>query len=112
MPQLNFSQLQLEPRHLQLLQSLLARYVPQAEVWAYGSRVSGNAHQGSDLDIVVRQPSDLMQVQPDLAELKEAVQASTLPILIDIHDWAQLPASFHTNIAAAFVVLQQPNQNI
>jgi hypothetical protein len=53
-----------------------------------------------------------MQVQPDLAELKEAVQASTLPILIDIHDWAQLPASFHTNIAAAFVVLQQPSQNI
>lgn len=111
MPQLNVSQLQLEPRHLQLLQSLLAQYVPEAEVWAYGSRVCGNAHQGSDLDIVVRQPSELMQVQPDLAELKTAIQDSTIPILIDIHDWAQLPASFHTNIATAYVVLQQPGLN-
>ncbi len=27
------------------------------EVWAYGSRVNGKAHQGSDLDLVIRTPN-------------------------------------------------------
>jgi len=26
----------------------------QAEVWAYGSRVKGTAHDGSDIDLVIR----------------------------------------------------------
>ncbi|MFN5236631.1 MAG: nucleotidyltransferase domain-containing protein [Bacteroidota bacterium] len=26
------------------------------EVWAYGSRVNGDAHEGSDLDLVIRTP--------------------------------------------------------
>ncbi len=27
------------------------------EVWAYGSRVNGAAHEGSDLDLVIRGPN-------------------------------------------------------
>ena len=41
MPQLNFSQLQLEPRHLQLLQSLLARVCTSSGslgLWQPGQR--------------------------------------------------------------------------
>lgn len=34
--------------------ALLGQHVPQAEVWAYGSRVNGGAHEGSDLDLVLR----------------------------------------------------------
>ncbi|MBU1619849.1 MAG: hypothetical protein KJ556_14810 [Gammaproteobacteria bacterium] len=44
--------------------------------------------------------------QSDWYELKEALQQSTLPILVDVHDWALLPKSFHSNIEDEYVVLQ------
>lgn len=106
MPSSDLSKLQLEPRHLKLLQQLLALHVPKAEVWAYGSRVTGHAHQGSDLDIVLRNTKNLELAQSDWCELKEALQQSTLPILVDVHDWALLPKSFHSNIELDYVVLQ------
>ena len=37
-----------------MLVELLRRHVPEAEVWAYGSRVNGRSHDASDLDIVPR----------------------------------------------------------
>lgn len=106
MPSTDLSKLQLEPRHLKLLQKILALHVPKAEVWAYGSRVTGNAHQGSDLDIVLRNTENLELPQSDWCELKEALQQSTLPILVDVHDWSMLPKSFHSNIELDYVVLQ------
>lgn len=111
MPSNDISILQLEPRHLNLLKQLLAQYVPTAEVWAYGSRVTGNAHQGSDLDIVLRNTANLELTQSDWCDLQEALQQSTLPILVDVHDWALLPKSFYPNIERDYVVLQQGHQS-
>ncbi len=48
MPRLELSRLALPAKHLRTLQALLARHAPDAEVWAYGSRVTGRAHDGSD----------------------------------------------------------------
>ncbi|MDR7123037.1 nucleotidyltransferase domain-containing protein [Rheinheimera soli] len=107
MPSTDISKLQLEPRHLTLLLQILEQYVPQAEVWAYGSRVTGKAHQGSDLDIVLRNVANLNVAQSDWSELQEALQQSTLPILVDVHDWALLPNSFYPNIERDYVVLQK-----
>ncbi|EGM78359.1 DNA polymerase sigma [Rheinheimera sp. A13L] len=107
MPSTDISKLQLEPRHLTLLLQILEQYVPQAEVWAYGSRVTGKAHQGSDLDIVLRNVENLNVAQSDWSELQEALQQSTLPILVDVHDWALLPNSFYPNIEHDYVVLQK-----
>jgi hypothetical protein len=39
-------------------------------------------------------------------ELKVALQESSLPILVEVHDWAHLPATFHRNIEQCYVVLQ------
>jgi len=44
MPQRDLALLQFPAKHLHTLQVLLAYHVPQAEVWAYGSRVMGGAH--------------------------------------------------------------------
>lgn len=96
----------LAPRHLQLLQELLQTHVPQAQVWAYGSRVSGGAHEGSDLDLVLRNPVDPAAGCPQTEALREALQDSLLPILVDLHDWAQLPADFRHNIQREHVELQ------
>ncbi len=106
MPQVDLSQLQLKARHLKLLQSLLKKHVPNAEAWAYGSRVAGDAHECSDLDLVLRHPNDLSQDLPGWFELEEALQESALPILVDVHLWSRLPMSFHQNIEEKYVVLQ------
>jgi len=106
MPQLDFDHLQLAPQHLAQLQALLAQHLPSAEVWAYGSRVCGSAHEGSDLDLVLRHPQDLGQDVEGWFEFKEALQDSTLPMLVEVHLWPRLPASFHGEIERAYVVLQ------
>jgi predicted nucleotidyltransferase len=106
MPQMNSNQLDLAPRHLAILQSLLAHYVPEAEVWAFGSRVNGKAHEGSDLDLVLRNARELTLPVTGYFELQEALQKSSLPMLIDIHDWAHLPEDFHRNIERSYVVLK------
>ena len=75
------------------------------EVWAYGSRVSGKAHEGSDLDLVMR-GRNLEKLPIDvLAEVKEKIQQSNIPIVVDLFDWARLPESFHHNIEAQYEVL-------
>ncbi|HCN83492.1 MAG TPA: hypothetical protein DIT07_07685 [Sphingobacteriaceae bacterium] len=68
------------------------------EVWAYGSRVTGTAHDGSDLDLVIRS-QNLQKLPIDLLHnLKEKIQESNIPILVELFDWARLPESFHQNI--------------
>jgi uncharacterized protein len=103
MPALELSALDLPERHRQTLQALLATHTPYAQVWAYGSRVNGNAHEGSDLDLVLRNPVDLSQDVQGWQELKEALQTSDLPMLVDVHLWSRLPQAFHANIEAAYV---------
>jgi len=75
------------------------------EVWAFGSRVKGNAHEGSDLDLVLRMPQLTPMPGAIFADLKETIRASNIPILIELHDWARLPASFHKNIERNYDVL-------
>lgn len=107
MPQVELLQLQLSNTQLAELQALLRRYVPHADVWVYGSRVTAMAHEGSDLDVVLRHPTDLSQDVEGWDELKYAIQDSSLPILVDIHLWSRLPTAFHREIENAYVVIQQ-----
>ena len=95
----------LEPSHLAELRELLRRHAPHAQVWAYGSRVTGGAHECSDLDLVLRNPSDLTRRSTGLADLREALQDSRLPMLVDVFDWADLPEHFHREIERQYVVL-------
>lgn len=106
MPQLELSHLYLPAQHLRTLQDLLIKHMPQAEVWAYGSRVTGGAHEGSDLDLALRNPTDLTQEVNGWLELKQALQDSSLPMLVEIHQWSHLPSAFHRNIEAGYVVVQ------
>src|SRR4051794_27573982 len=92
--------LQLKSHHLEELRRLIAAHLPEEEVWAYGSRVSGTAHEASDLDVVVRHPADLTARQgAAFWRLKDAFSESNLPLLIDLFDWAGLPPAFRENIA-------------
>ncbi len=36
---------------------------------------------------------------------EEALRESTLPFLVDVHDWARLPDSFHRRIERGYAVV-------
>lgn len=105
MPQMLLEQLHFSAFHLKQLKELLQRHTPEAEVWAYGSRVNGGAHEGSDLDLVLRNPLNLSQAVLHCDDLREAIQSSTLPMLIEVHLWSDLPESFQQNIEKAYIAL-------
>lgn len=94
-----------EKDRLELL-SIAERYLPDVSIWAYGSRVTGNAHECSDLDIVLRS-LDLKPIPiAAFMDFVDAVKDSNIPILIDIFDWGRIPESFHAGILEAYVVLR------
>ena len=98
--------LDLPPRYRDKIEALLSEYVPGIEVWAYGSRVSGRSHEASDLDLVLRGPT-LEPLGDGFFDLLEAIQQSSIPILVQAHDWARLPESFHREIERDYVVLME-----
>ena len=97
--------LHLPARHRRALEALLRKHLPGVEVWAYGSRVSGRSHDGSDLDLALRGP-DLKEIPVRrLGDLEEALQESNIPLLVEARDWARLPERFHREIERDHVVL-------
>ena len=98
--------LDLPRRYREQLEALLREHVPGVEVWAYGSRVSGEGHEGSDLDLVLRSPT-LEPLGGEYLDLIEALEQSNIPILIQAHDWARLPERFHREIERGYTVMQK-----
>jgi len=91
-----------EKKYLDEIISIIKRIYPKAVVWAYGSRTDGTAHEGSDLDLVVKEYG---QDCADLFELKEEFEKSNIPFLIDIFEFDKLPESFQKEIKNNYVVI-------
>ena len=100
--------LHLQPKHRQVLEALLREHLPDVEIWAYGSRVSGKSHDGSDLDLVLRGPGLKEIPIAQLGDFEEAVRESSVPFLVEARDWARLPERFHREIERDHVVLMRP----
>lgn len=105
MPPLEPARLDLALHHVAALRSLLEQHLPEAEVWAFGSRVSGGGHEGSDLDLVLRNPHDLSAPVEGWAALLEALHSSALPMVVEVHDGSKLPASFRAEIERRYVTI-------
>lgn len=100
------SGLLLREQDKQRLLLLLAEHLPGVTAWAYGSRVNGDAHDASDLDLVLRS-KDLSKIPlSELENFLEALRESNIPILVEARDWARLPASFHGEILRNYVELK------
>lgn len=102
----------LKPKYKQILLDIFSELTLPGEVWAYGSRVTGTAHDGSDLDLVVRTRDGEKLPIELLMELQEKIRDSNVPILVELFDWARLPASFHKNIEACHEVFFPVPENI
>ena len=99
------SGLHLQPRHRRVIEGLAGRHLSGVEIWAYGSRVNGQSHEGSDLDLVLRGPKLAEISSSQLGDFQEALQESTLPFLVEARDWARLPERFHSEIQRNYAVL-------
>lgn len=94
-----------------MIEALLRRHLPGVEAWAYGSRIHGRSHGGSDLDLALRAPG-LRQIDLDrLRALSEAFRESNIPFLVEARDWARLPENFHREIEKDHVVLVSTSQH-
>ena len=93
----------LPPRQRQTLLSLVGQFLPDTQVWAFGSRISGNSRPWSDLDIVVFPDAGAKR---QVSDLREALDESGLPFRVDVLDWGTLPENFQENIKQNYAVLR------
>ena len=84
----------IDKKDLDILKNILKEFCPDSEVYAYGSRINGRAHEGSDLDLTIKNfPKDKY-----LFELKEIFSNSNKTFLIDVNLYDDLPQSFKNEI--------------
>ena len=83
-----------EKKDLDILINILSDFCPKSEVFAYGSRINGRAHDGSDLDLTIKNfPNEKY-----LFDLKEIISNSNISFLVDINLYETLPISFQREI--------------
>jgi uncharacterized protein len=98
-------QLYLREKDQQRLLALLRQHLPGVTAWAYGSRVKGQAHEASDLDLALLSSNQKPISASALSQFQDALSDSNIPILVDVHEWSSLPVSFHVEIARHHIVL-------
>jgi uncharacterized protein len=78
--------------HMQVIFKSIKVHLPNAKVYAFGSRVSGTPRQYSDLDIALDngQSIDIS----DIAKIKETLENTDLPIQVDMVDYHSISESF------------------
>ncbi len=90
---------------LDIVRTLLAKHVPDREVRAFGSRVSGPSKKFSDLDLVVMGEASV--ASSVLADLEEAFRESDLRFKVDVVEWATTKGNFRRIIERKYVVVWQ-----
>ena len=90
------------PKEKQIILDLLNKYIPDAKVWVYGSRVNFTSIPSSDLDMVIFTNKDKRN---QVSDLKEAFEESNLPFRVDVFLWDDIPERFRKNIQDSHVVL-------
>jgi predicted nucleotidyltransferase len=95
----------IQPKDLQTVLTIMQKFVANHEVWAFGSRVTKTAKEFSDFDIaIVGQEPLPASVQ---ADLEEAFRESDLPFKVDVVDWATVSPSFKKYIKQQYVIIQK-----
>ena len=94
--------LDIPPEHLATLKTILSYFVPDCEVWVFGSRCNGTARKYSDIDVCIcgREKMDWKL----LANLKDALMESDLPFRVDVLDYHTMPEQFRENVNKGEIV--------
>jgi predicted nucleotidyltransferase len=91
---------------LRIVDAILTEHVPDAAVWAFGSRVTGRARPYSDLDLVIETDEPLRLAA--IAALREAFTESELPWKVDLLDWSTISDDLRAEIRSQRVLLPTP----
>jgi len=93
----------IKPEHLEIVKTILANHVPEAEVRAFGSRVTRTAKDYSDLDLAII--ADHKLDIRTLALLKLDFEESDLPFRVDILDWHTASDEFQKMIEKEYEII-------
>lgn len=93
----------LEPSHLAIARGILAEHAPECDALVFGSRIKGTAKPYSDLDLALRCDTRLSTTQ--LGTLREAFEASTLPVRVDFVDLQTVSPEFRKVIEERYEIL-------
>ena len=91
-----------ESRHLKMVQSIFASNLPFKKVWAFGSRVKFTARPSSDLDCVV-----FGATNSEIAKAQEAFDESEVPFEVQLLNWESIPEDFKENIKKEYFVVRK-----
>ncbi len=89
---------------MKIVLSILKRFVPHLTVLVIGSRIHENAKETSDIDLVLMNEKPL--TIDVLSSLHNAFSDSTLPMKVDIVEWATTAESFRKIIQEKNVKIQ------
>ena len=78
--------------------TIIQKHLPSINILLYGSRIQGKSHEGSDVDIALQTLDHSFIPLSKIARLKEELEDSSIPLIIDIHDYYRLPESFQKEI--------------
>jgi len=92
-------------KHLETIRRILAEYVGDCEVRAFGSRVVRRAKDHSDLDLAVVAGNKIERRTKML--LREAFEESDLPFRVDVIDYSAVSDEFRAIIDAKYEIVQK-----
>ncbi len=92
--------MKIQDKHKQAIIEIARNTITEpCEILAFGSRVNGDAHDGSDLDLVIISQKQRTIDSEMFINFKNRLQESNIPILVQVMDWYAIPESFRQNIA-------------
>jgi predicted nucleotidyltransferase len=95
---------EISPEQKKIITDLLEKFLPDCEVWVYGSRTKSTSNPKSDLDMVVfADKEQRLQV----ADIKEAFEESNLPFCVDLFAWHEIPEQFKKNIITQHILFRE-----
>lgn len=86
----------LDQRSKAIIEELLAPYIATDALYVFGSRVTGDSDNYSDLDLLIRSEEALSFA--DFMALKDTLEYSELPMRVDLLDWQRISPEFRANI--------------
>lgn len=96
----------LRPDQLAIVQNILRAELPEAKIWAFGSRARWTSSDDSDLDLAICAEAALPGTR--LRQLHHLFEESALPFSVDVVDWRRIDEDFRSAIREECVPFAMP----
>lgn len=86
----------LREKDMNQLQSIFTKIDADFSVFLFGSRLTNSAHDGSDIDLTL--VSDIPLKHETMMHIKDLIQKSSIPVLVEICRFSDLPTWLQNDI--------------